>query len=123
VRQINALLCSTGTMLHRLTAMQRRQPLPLTGHRHMTRQLAGGQDEKRLTANEDVRVVGIVVHLSGGQLELESGRVRVVAGRRMTAGIADRVGFGGGGRRKGVAAAPANRVSGFSSPGNNWKIL
>jgi hypothetical protein len=42
----------------------------------MTRQLAGGQDEERLTADEDVRVVGVVVHL----LQLQVGGGEVAAG-------------------------------------------
>ncbi len=41
----------------------RREPLPLAGHRHMAGQLAGGQDEEGLPAYQDVRVVGVVVHL------------------------------------------------------------
>jgi len=41
----------------------------MAGHRHMTRQLARGQDEEGLPTYEDVGVVGVVVdllHLEGG---------------------------------------------------------
>ncbi len=82
-----------------------RQPLALTRHGHVARQLAGGQYKEGLAPDEDVRIVWVVVHLPR-QLQLQGAGGRVRGAR-----VADRLRLGG---RGGAGPTSAHAAIGLS---------